>query len=265
MLQGANQKVSLWHNFQRYGVLSTKTITLIRERETMSNLHKYQISIFNMKKCSRQSSWNRRATFLSGTSGNRVQTVFTTCVLWNTDALTHRKKDPEKCLHEAEQGKKKMYLETCLQKRRHFSSFVNLVDGLLGVEATVPLKRLSSRLATKWRQSYLKTSGYVKSTIAITLVHTTHTCIWGSRLPEHRISVHQSQWEYGVELNLFRWAHPVPLNQTNPIDTSVPRKHTMSGESIRQQRRREFREGGTGYTYPPLGKIHINSNINLIT
>ena len=29
----------------------------------------------------------------------------------NTDAPTHKKKDPEKCLHEAERGKKKMYLE----------------------------------------------------------------------------------------------------------------------------------------------------------
>ena len=33
------------------------------------------------QKCSRQRSRNRRATFLSGTSGNRGQTVFTTCVL----------------------------------------------------------------------------------------------------------------------------------------------------------------------------------------
>ena len=35
----------------------------------------------------------------------------------NTDAPTHQKKDPEKCLHEAERGKKKMYLEACLQQR----------------------------------------------------------------------------------------------------------------------------------------------------
>ena len=35
----------------------------------------------------------------------------------NTDAPTHRKKDTEKCLHEAEQEKKKMCLEACLQQR----------------------------------------------------------------------------------------------------------------------------------------------------
>ena len=34
---------------------------------------------------------------------------------------------------EAERSKNKMYLEACLQKRRHFSPFEASVDGLLGV------------------------------------------------------------------------------------------------------------------------------------
>ena len=46
-----------------------------------------------------------------------------------------------------------MYLEACLQQRRHFSPFVALVDGLLGVKATATMKSLASRLATKWKQS----------------------------------------------------------------------------------------------------------------
>ena len=84
-----------------------------------------------------------------------------------------------------------MYLEAFLQQRRHFSPFVALVDGLLGVESTATLKRLAIRLATKWKQPYSKTCGYVSSRIAITLVHATHRCIQGSRVPEHRISVQQ--------------------------------------------------------------------------
>ena len=95
----------------------------------------------------------------------------------NTDDPTHQKKVPEKCLHEAERGKKKMYLEACLQQCRHFSPFVALVDGMLGVEATSTLKRISSRLATNRKQSYSKTCGYAKSRIAITLVRATHRCI----------------------------------------------------------------------------------------
>ena len=70
-----------------------------------------------------------------------------------------------------------MYLEACLQQRRYFSPFVASVGRLLGVEATATLKRLSSCLATKWKQSYSKTCGYVKSRIEITLVCATHRCI----------------------------------------------------------------------------------------
>ena len=67
----------------------------------------------------------------------------------NTYAKSHRTKYQERCLQEAERGNKRMYLEACLQQRRHFYPFVASVDGLLGVEATAALKRLASRLATK--------------------------------------------------------------------------------------------------------------------
>ena len=96
-----------------------------------------------------------------------------------------------------------MYPGDCLQQRRHLSPFVASVDQLLGVEATAILKRIASRLATKWRQPYSKTCGYVKSRVAITLVRATHRCLRGSRVPEHRISVQRPQWEDGVGVNLF--------------------------------------------------------------
>ena len=122
----------------------------------------------------------------------------------NTDDLKHRTKDPEKCVHEAERGKNKMYLEACLQQRRHLSPFVASVHGLLGVEATATLKRLAGRLATKWKQYYSKTCGYINSRIAITLVRATHRCIRGSRVTAHRISVQRYRWEDSAGLNLFR-------------------------------------------------------------
>ena len=104
----------------------------------------------------------------------------------NTEAKSHYAKTPEKCLQEAERGKKRMYMEACLQKCRHFSPFVLLVDGLPGVEATATLKRLSSRLATKCRKPYSKTCGYVKGRIAITLVRATQHCIQGFRVLAHQ-------------------------------------------------------------------------------
>ena len=107
----------------------------------------------------------------------------------NTNVKSHMTKAPEKCLQEAERGKKRMYLEACLHQSRHSSPFFASVDGLLGVEETATLKRLASRLSTKWKQTYSKTCGYVKSRIAIALVWATHRCILVYRVLAHRISV----------------------------------------------------------------------------
>ena len=125
------------------------------------------------------------------------------CVV-NTHAKSHSEKTPGKFLQEAERAEKKMYLEACLQQCRHFSPSVDSVDVLLGVEATAAPKRIASRLATKWRQPYSRTCGYVKSRVAITLVRATHRCIRGSRVPTHKICVQRPHWEDGAGLNLFR-------------------------------------------------------------
>ena len=122
----------------------------------------------------------------------------------NTDAKSYWEKSPKKCLEEAEKSNKQMYLEACLQQRQHFSPFVASVDGLIGMETKATLKRIASRLSSKWRQSYSKTCGYVKSRIAITLVRATHRCIRGSRMPARKTSVQRPQWEDGAGLALFR-------------------------------------------------------------
>ena len=88
----------------------------------------------------------------------------------NTEAKSYLTKIPDKCLQEVVREKKNMYLEACLQKRRHFSHFVSSVDGLMEVEAEDTLKIIASRLTTKWQQPYSRTHRYIKSRIATTLV-----------------------------------------------------------------------------------------------
>ena len=112
----------------------------------------------------------------------------------STDAKSYSSKPLEKCVQEAEREKKRICLEVCLQQRKYFSPFFSSVDGFLGVAATATLKRISSLLATEWQQPYLRTYGYVKSMIYITLVQATHQCIQGSRVPAHRIGVQHPQW-----------------------------------------------------------------------
>ena len=85
-------------------------------------------------------------------------------------------------------------MDSCLQKSCHFSPFIVLMDGLLGVESEATIKYIDSRLATKWNHLYLQTCGYVKSRVYITLVCATQHCIWGSRVPAHKVNVQQPQW-----------------------------------------------------------------------
>ena len=92
----------------------------------------------------------------------------------NIDAKYYLAKPPEKCLQEAEKAKKKMYLEACLQKCRHFLPFVASVDGIMEGEAADTLKRIASHLATKWLKPYLRMCEYVNIRIVITLVQATH-------------------------------------------------------------------------------------------
>ena len=68
----------------------------------------------------------------------------------NTYAKSHLAKNLEKCLQDAEQAKKRMYLEACLQQRRQFSPLFAYINRLLDVEARDTQKRISSRLAKKW-------------------------------------------------------------------------------------------------------------------
>ena len=81
----------------------------------------------------------------------------------NTDAISHQSKTPEKYLESDERENKKKYLHTCLNKRRHFTPFVSFVDGLLGIEAAAKLKHIIICPATKWKEPYSHTCGYVKS------------------------------------------------------------------------------------------------------
>ena len=107
----------------------------------------------------------------------------------NTGTAFYQSKTPEKFLETNKRLKKRKYINSYLNKRRHFTPFVALVYGLLGVEMEVTLKRISSRFVQNWKEPYSCTCGYMKSVVAITLVRATHRCIQGARFPVSWISV----------------------------------------------------------------------------
>ena len=122
----------------------------------------------------------------------------------NTDVVSYQYKTPEKCLETAERERDKKYPTACLNERQHFTPFIALVDGLLGVEAKGALKCISSRINQKWKDPYSHTCGYMNIRGAITLLRATHRCIWGGIVLESRISVTRPQWEDGAGIHLFR-------------------------------------------------------------
>ena len=95
---------------------------------------------------------------------------------------------PKKVLETAENSKKSKYLEDCLEQRRDFTPFIASVDGLLGKEAQMLLKKISELLARKWGRPYSKIASYVNARISIALTRATNLCIRGSRTPVNRIS-----------------------------------------------------------------------------
>ena len=72
----------------------------------------------------------------------------------NTYVASYQFITPEKCLETSEKENKKKYLDACLKHCPNFTPFVASVDGLLGVEEKATLKRITRRLATKWKEPY---------------------------------------------------------------------------------------------------------------
>ena len=112
----------------------------------------------------------------------------------NTDTVSYQSKTLEKCLETAKRETKKQYLNTSIHYWQQFTPFIASVYVLLEVEAEATLERISSRLKQKWKETYSRTCGYMKSRVAITIVWSTHLCIREDRVPASRISVTRPQW-----------------------------------------------------------------------
>jgi hypothetical protein len=96
------------------------------------------------------------------------------------------------------------YLEAFLEQCHHFTLFMCSTDGLLGQEASAFAKRLAAKLATKWQKMYSQVFGYVQARQSIAIIHVTHLCLCGSRIPTSRISPRCPLWEDGAGLALFK-------------------------------------------------------------
>ncbi len=104
----------------------------------------------------------------------------------------------------AEKRKKKKYLKSCTEQRRHFTPFAVSADGMLGKEAKALIRCLASRIAEKYNQTYSHVCGVLRARISIAIVRASHMCLRGSRIPTAQMSNRHFRWEDGAGLSSFR-------------------------------------------------------------
>ena len=100
----------------------------------------------------------------------------------DTDAQSHAERSVEAVLTSAEKEKKRKYNEAAMARHASFSPFVVSVDGRMGREARVFLKRLAEKLTMRWQKPYSEVMGWVQARMSFATLRATNRCIRGSRL-----------------------------------------------------------------------------------
>jgi hypothetical protein len=95
-----------------------------------------------VQRLSRLSKEERGNLLIQGFWARGTDVIVDVCVT-DTDAKPYRSRDPHKVLATQEREKKKKYLQSCLEQRKHFTPFALSTEGLIGREAGELLKRLS--------------------------------------------------------------------------------------------------------------------------
>ena len=99
----------------------------------------------------------------------------------DTDAQSYVNRSPKEVLGTAEKDKKAKYSVACEERRALFTPLCFSVDGLMGTEAEVFLKRLGDRLAVKWEKSYSEVMGWVRARLSFAILRASILCLRGSR------------------------------------------------------------------------------------
>ena len=88
---------------------------------------------------------------------------------------------PPKALANADKLKKDKYLKHCLSKNWHFSPFIVSIDGLLGVEAGMVLKKIAEDQAAKMDVPRSVVINWLRTQISIASLRGNFRCLYGSR------------------------------------------------------------------------------------
>ena len=99
----------------------------------------------------------------------------------NLDASSYLRMAPEKALAKAEEEKKDLYLQACLEHRSTFTTMVYSADGIPGAEALAAQKRLAALLSYKLKREYTEMCGFVRAQISLAIVRSNSLLLRGPR------------------------------------------------------------------------------------
>ena len=88
----------------------------------------------------------------------------------NLDTGSYLCMTPEKTLSKAEKGRKDLYLQACLERRRNFTPMVYSVEIIPGAKALAAHKRLAALLRYKLKQEYSEMCDFVRSRVSLVIV-----------------------------------------------------------------------------------------------
>ena len=99
----------------------------------------------------------------------------------DTDAQSYRNRTPLAVLCSAECDKKRKYLQACLDRRATFTPLCVSVDGMMGHEAAMFLKRIADLLSAKWETDYGLVMGWIRTRLSFVILRATLLCNRGCR------------------------------------------------------------------------------------
>ena len=107
----------------------------------------------------------------------------------DTDARSYCSRPPMDVLSAAEEEKKRKYQSACNDRRALFTPICVSVDGMMGKEAGVFVKRLADRLSRKWNRNYSTVLGWIRTHLTFAILRATILCLRGSRTKWRSITV----------------------------------------------------------------------------
>ena len=100
----------------------------------------------------------------------------------DADAPSYLSRSVKNVLNTAEEEKKRKYVIAAEVRRGSFSPFVVTVDGALGPEAVLFLRRLAEKLSVRWERGYGEILGWIKARLSFAVIRATDLCLRGSRV-----------------------------------------------------------------------------------